>query len=364
MSTGQDIEVQFSVPAMDVQTGTYGKVVLTAVLQTVPAETVIYNEELRQYIENIKYEMSQSVQDITQSLSVDVTGRLGYRFSVNSQAGSSYTLVLEDEGTLVRMTSSQENQLIIPDEATVPFEVGTIVNVRRAGAGETTIVPAEGVTVNTPDIGMKIDDMNLGVGLVKVGPDTWDLVKSFTGVPMGEVEQLVEDIDFAIQSLETAQTALDDKVTQINQSLADTIQQVEQQLTNSVNQAIQKAETAIEELGSVTNLSDFSNIKNSTGYQKLPNGLILQWGSVNSPTRHGPNDPTTIVKFPIPFPSAVFQVQLSHNTPSAYSSNAIYETGVGVHSYNNTQVRIEHYDIGDKNGGVADYIVYWFAIGH
>lgn len=362
MSTGQDIEVQFAVPAMDVQTGTYGKVVLTAVLQTVPAETVIYNEELRQYIENIKYEMSQSVQDITQSLSVDVTGRLGYRFSVNSQAGSSYTLVLEDEGTLVRMTSSQENQLIIPDEATVPFEVGTIVNVRRAGAGETTIVPAEGVTVNTPDIGMKIDDMNLGVGLVKVGPDTWDLVKSFTGVPMGEVEQLVEDIDFAIQSLETAQTALDDKVAQLNQSLDATIARIEKQLTDSVDAAVQKAETAIANLGDVTTVGDFTNIKNSNGFLNLPNGLVIQWGiALVAPFG------ADIIPFPKPFSKECLWASAGSAPHSRYLSDSRkrQQTVGVVEKWTKDNVTLWNMRAGDDTSGDLETIkIYWFAIGH
>jgi hypothetical protein len=32
--------------------------------------------------------------------------------------------------------------------------------------------------------------------------------------------------------------------------------------------------------GTKANLSDFANLKSKTGYQKLPNGLILQWGEV------------------------------------------------------------------------------------
>jgi len=354
MSTVQDIEVQFAVPAMDVQTGTYGKIVLTAVLQTVPAETVIYNEELRQYIENIKLEISESVEKITQDLSVDVTGRLGYRFTVNSQAGSSYTLTLEDEGTLVRMTSSQENQVIIPDEATVPFEVGTIVNLRRSGIGETVVVPAPGVVVNTPDSTMKIDDKNLGVGLVKVGPDEWDLVKSFTGVPMSEVTQLIDDIEGAITAQDEAQTALDDRVSDINDTLASTIDTVNQTLTESVNSAIAKVEKAIEDLGNVATLSQFGSLKDDTGYQRLPGGLILQWGKTALLNK----DEMVTVLLPVSFPNKALNAQATTNSTTTDDNDAIAR----VISFTSTNIRVRNEGANRKSSSSA--VIHWFAVGY
>lgn len=348
-----NIEANFAVPSLDVQTGTYGSIELKATLMTVPAELIIYNDELRQYVENIKLEVSQSVENISQSLEVDVKGRLGYKFTVNTQAGLVYTLQLADEGTMIRMTNSTENQVVIPLEATVPFEVGTIINVRQAGAGTTTIAPEEGVTVNTPDASMKVDSINLGIGLVKVGPDEWDLVKSFVGVPLAEIESFVQDLEHAMTAMEEAQASLDAKMTDM-----------QNRLTQSIEDALEKANKAISDITDATTMSDFGNVKKETGFQRLPNGLILQWGKINSPVRRESSDPTTIAKFPIPFPNTCIQVQATHNTPSTYSHNGIYETDFGVYSFNNTQVRFEHYVTGDHKGDRASFTIYWFAIGH
>lgn len=348
-----NIEANFAVPSLDVQTGTYGSIELKATLMTVPAELIIYNDELRQYVENIKLEVSQSVENISQSLEVDVKGRLGYKFTVNTQTGLAYTLQLPDEGTMIRMTSSEENQVVVPLEATVPFEVGTIINVRQSGAGTTTIAPETGVTVNTPDASMKVDSTNLGIGLVKVGPNEWDLVKSFVGVPLAEIESFVTDLEHAMTAMEEAQASLDTKMTDM-----------QNRLTASIEDALGKAEKAISDITDATTLADFGSVKRESGYQKLPGGLILQWGKITSPIRHTSNDPTTIVKFPIVFPTACIQVQGTHNTPSTYSQNAIYESEFGVHSFDNTQVRFEHYVTGDRGGHQVSLVIYWFAIGH
>lgn len=338
-----NLEAQFAVPALDVQTGTYGSIVLTATLMTVPAELVIYNDELRQYVENIKLEVSQSVDNITQNLEVDVKGRLGYKFTVNNQAGLSYTLQLADEGTMIRMTSSDENSLVVPDEATVPFEVGSIINLRQAGVGTTVVVPAVGVTVNTPDASMKTDSMHLGIGLVKVGPDEWDLVKSFVGVPLAEVEAFAVDLDAAITAMEDAQVLLDQKV-----------QDMQTTLTNSIEEALAKAEQAITNLTDVTTLTDFGKQLQDEGFQRLPGGLILQWGR----TAKLPKDGVATINYRIPFPTKVLHIS------GASQSNTTDEVDIHMRTvtFNATTATIK----AEYNGGKAvdGAVLHWFAIGY
>ncbi len=51
-----------------------------------------------------------------------------------------------------------------------------------------------------------------------------------------------------------------------------------------------------------------------SGYQTLPGGIIMQWGIIS-----GPSTSSTSVTFPVPFPSAVFNIQLtrrSHDLPA------------------------------------------------
>ncbi|ELZ5050532.1 TPA: hypothetical protein QCJ58_003993 [Enterobacter asburiae] len=55
--------------------------------------------------------------------------------------------------------------------------------------------------------------------------------------------------------------------------------------------------------GQLPDMSSFTCSNASTGWQKLPSGLVIQWGQVAS-------DPNNLVAvpFPIPFPNNVFQI--------------------------------------------------------
>ena len=87
-------------------------------------------------------------------------------------ASSSYTLLLTDGGKLVEMTSASANNLTIPLNASAAFAIGTSIFVLQAGAGQTTIVPTEGVTINS-FIGLKIIGQWSGCTLIKRGTNTW-----------------------------------------------------------------------------------------------------------------------------------------------------------------------------------------------
>ncbi len=93
---------------------------------------------------------------------------------INPQAGS-YTLILGDAGRVVRITSASAHNLTVPANATVAFPIGTIIEIRQAGAGQTTIVPATGVTINSEGGMRRIATQFRSVTLLKVASDTWDL---------------------------------------------------------------------------------------------------------------------------------------------------------------------------------------------
>jgi hypothetical protein len=87
-------------------------------------------------------------------------------------ASASYTLLLTDGGKLVEMTSATANNLTIPLSASAAFTIGTSIFVLQAGAGQTTIVPTAGVTINS-FIGLKIIGQWSGCTLIKRGTNTW-----------------------------------------------------------------------------------------------------------------------------------------------------------------------------------------------
>ena len=91
--------------------------------------------------------------------------------AVNARTAS-YTLVLSDDGKLVEMGVGSANTLTIPTNTSVPFPIGTTVVVLQTGAGQTTLTPAGGVTLNgTP--GLKLRTQWASATLIKRGTDAW-----------------------------------------------------------------------------------------------------------------------------------------------------------------------------------------------
>jgi hypothetical protein len=90
----------------------------------------------------------------------------------NTQTAS-YTLVLADAGKAVLMNVGSANNLTIPPNSSVAFDVGTQIIVTMIGAGVTTIVDGSGVTTNSKDNKAAIDGQYSSVSLVKTATDTW-----------------------------------------------------------------------------------------------------------------------------------------------------------------------------------------------
>lgn len=95
--------------------------------------------------------------------------------STNLQ-NASYTLVLSDYGKLVEMNSSSANDLNVPLNSSVPFPIGTKIDVVQVGTGQTTISPVSGVTINSRDNERKLSTQWSGVTLIKRGTDEWTLI--------------------------------------------------------------------------------------------------------------------------------------------------------------------------------------------
>jgi hypothetical protein len=95
--------------------------------------------------------------------------------TTNAQIGTTYTLVLDDNGKIVEMNNGSANTLTVPLNATVAYPVGAQINVLQTGAGQTTVVATSGVTINaTP--GLKLRTQWSSATLIKRATDTWVLV--------------------------------------------------------------------------------------------------------------------------------------------------------------------------------------------
>jgi hypothetical protein len=100
--------------------------------------------------------------------------------------------------------------------------------------------------------------------------------------------------------------------------------------------------------GAATLFSGSNQSALTNGYQKLPGGIIFQWGSVNASS----NSPATIT-FPIAFPNNVFQVIISNlfngnnSTAQAHYVKSKSTTGAEVFNAQGDNVVVQYLAIGN-----------------
>jgi hypothetical protein len=91
--------------------------------------------------------------------------------TINAQVAS-YTLVLADNGELIEMNNGSANNLTVPLDSSVNFPTGSQITILQTGAGQTTINPTGGVTINgTP--GLKLRAQWSSATLIKRAANTW-----------------------------------------------------------------------------------------------------------------------------------------------------------------------------------------------
>jgi hypothetical protein len=98
-------------------------------------------------------------------------------------------------------------------------------------------------------------------------------------------------------------------------------------------------------------MADFGNSLGDHGFQRLPNGLILQWGSVVAPAG-GINN----VTFPVAFPNqclAAFATNQSAGVPAAWA---------GAGNISKTGMTVGHAS-SSLNASAAGTAAFWYAIG-
>ena len=96
----------------------------------------------------------------------------------------------------------------------------------------------------------------------------------------------------------------------------------------------------------------FANSKATNGYQKLPGGLIIQWGGA---TFSGSTEATgEVIALPIAFPNAFLRIT---GTDVGYGANAIGITIIGK-----SQFRCWGRIV--SSGAFSDTSFHWVAIGY
>jgi hypothetical protein len=110
---------------------------------------------------------SITVDDIT------INNSLKSVLEINTQTGISYTLQLTDQDKEVQFTTGAAVTLNIPTNAAVAFPIGAQIGIVQYGAGQVTVTPAGGVTVNSIDSKTKTEKRYAACLLTKQDNDEW-----------------------------------------------------------------------------------------------------------------------------------------------------------------------------------------------
>lgn len=101
---------------------------------------------------------------------------------IRTLSASSHTLELVDTGSIIEPTGTSSATVTIPAEASVPFEIGTLINITQVGAGVATVMAAAGVSLNGVTAGsVALDGQWSGAALVKRGADAWVIQGALAG---------------------------------------------------------------------------------------------------------------------------------------------------------------------------------------
>jgi len=96
--------------------------------------------------------------------------------ALNAQTGTTYTLVLTDDGKLVTCDNASAITLTVPPNSSVAFGIGSQINIMQLGAGQVTIAAGVGVTLRSEGSKLKLKGQYAVATCCKIATDTWVVV--------------------------------------------------------------------------------------------------------------------------------------------------------------------------------------------
>ena len=100
--------------------------------------------------------------------------------TLNAQTVTTYNLVLTDAHKTVTLTNGSAIDARIPTNAGTAFPIGTRIELIQGGAGQVTVAPTTGVTVNSSGGKTKLAAQYAVATILKVATDTWYLFGDIT----------------------------------------------------------------------------------------------------------------------------------------------------------------------------------------
>ena len=114
----------------------------TDLVTSLPADFEVFGQAVDTSMADLKGGTSGQVLSKASNTDMDFTwiAQDDISLAINAQTGTSYTAALTDgTNTLVTMDNASANTFNIPTDASVNFDIGTVLNIYMKGAGVTTI---------------------------------------------------------------------------------------------------------------------------------------------------------------------------------------------------------------------------------
>tara|TARA_B100000900_G_scaffold402682_1_gene408798 strand:+ start:565 stop:1008 length:444 start_codon:yes stop_codon:yes gene_type:complete len=109
-----------------------------------------------------------------------ITGAQLKDSTLNEQTVTTYNLVLTDAHKTVIITNGSAIDLKIPTNSGIAFPIGTRIEIIQGGAGQITVTPTSGVTVNSSGGKTKLAAQYAVATILKVATNTWYLFGDIT----------------------------------------------------------------------------------------------------------------------------------------------------------------------------------------
>jgi len=100
--------------------------------------------------------------------------------TLNAQTVTTYNLVLTDAHKTVTLTNGSAIDARIPLNSGTAFPIGTRIELLQGGAGQVTVAPTSGVTVNSSGGKTKLAAQYAQATILKVATNTWYLFGDIT----------------------------------------------------------------------------------------------------------------------------------------------------------------------------------------
>jgi len=100
--------------------------------------------------------------------------------TLNAQTVTTYNLVLTDAHKTVTLTNGSAIDARIPLNSGTAFPIGTRIELIQGGAGQVTVAPTSGVTLNSSGGKTKLAAQYAVATILKVATDTWYLFGDIT----------------------------------------------------------------------------------------------------------------------------------------------------------------------------------------